>query len=142
MGSLDMNKLRSSEPQKHSAKFSPGLKAERRRAPRRKAHVPVFVYGHAGHGVFYEDAFSKVVSDRGALLTLSKPIRIGQKLLLTNTITQIDQPCRVAALGKRTGRSVEVAVEFLQPAPHFWRDPVLPRRVSSPSMTSQGRKIG
>ncbi len=127
---FDAPKSSRSFPSPKLNSFPPGPRSERRRAPRRKAQVPVFVYGRTGQAVFYEDARSKIVSARGALLCLTKPLAAGQKLLLTNTLTQAEQLCRVASAGKRAGSCFEVPVEFLEPAPHFWRDPVRPRRVS------------
>src|SRR3990170_3150813 len=47
-------------------------RAERRRCARWNAHVPVFVYGHTcDQTPFHEDAYSSVVSERGALLVLT-----------------------------------------------------------------------
>ena len=116
-------------------------RADRRRCARWNAHVPVFVYGHAfSQEPFHEDAYSAVVSDRGALLIMTTAVPVGEKLLLTNRVTQAGQECRVVHSGRRDGPSVEVAVEFTDAAPQFWRVTAPPRRVASISPTEQHRK--
>jgi hypothetical protein len=106
-------------------------RTERRRSPRWSAHVPVFVYGHtAAQDPFHEEAYSAVVSDRGALLIMTTAVPVGERLLLTNRVTQIEQECRVAGLGRRDGPNTEVAVEFTAAAQDFWRVTAGPHSVS------------
>ncbi len=97
--------------------------AERRRSNRWKAFIPVFVYGYgSGLEPFHEEAYSAVVSDNGGLLVMMARVRPGHLLLITNRATQEERECRVAYVGTRD--SVDqpvVAVEFLEPAPTFWR---------------------
>ena len=109
-------------------------RAERRRSPRWSAHVPVFVYGHTGtegQTPFHEEAYSVIVSDRGALLIMTTAVPVGEKLLVTNKATETEQECRVANVGRRDGPSIEIAVEFTAVAPQFWRITAPPRRASS-----------
>jgi hypothetical protein len=114
--------------------------AERRRCARWNAHVPVFVYGHAcSQAPFHEVAYSAVVSERGALLIMTTAVPVGEKLLLANRVTQANQECRVVHVGLRDGPSVEVAIEFTDAAPQFWRVTAPPRRVVSISPTEQHR---
>ena len=95
---------------------------ERRRSPRRKASVPVFVYGHnPAQQPFHEEADSAVISELGGLLVMRSTVHPGQSLLLTNKVTQKEQECRVAYVGGHDPQSVEVAVEFPIFAPDFWR---------------------
>ena len=116
-------------------------RADRRRCARWNAHVPVFVYGHTSDQTpFHEDAYSSVVSERGALLIMTTPVPVGEKLLLINKVTQADQECRIAHVGPRDGPSVEVAVEFTDAAPQFWRVTAPPRPVASVSPAEQHRK--
>jgi hypothetical protein len=94
--------------------------------------VPVFVYGHtAAQDPFHEEAYSAVVSARGALLVMTTAVPLGERLLLTNKVTQIEQECRVAGLGRQVGPNIEIAVEFSAEAPHFWRVTPGPQPVSS-----------
>jgi hypothetical protein len=75
---------------------------ERRRTPRWKALIPVFVYGHSvDQQPFHEEAYSANVSEMGALLIMTATVRPGQALLLTNKVTQQEQACRVAHVGGR-----------------------------------------
>ena len=116
-------------------------RAERRRYPRWKAHVPLFVYGHAcGQPPFCEEAYSAAVSEMGGLLILTVAVPPGEKLLLTNKMTQAELECRVAHLGRRDGPSVEVAVEFTAAAPHFWRVTAPPLRAETISPAHQHKK--
>jgi hypothetical protein len=108
-----------------------GPRIERRRSPRWNAHVPLFVYGHAGaQGPFHEEAYSTAVSDRGALLIMATEVAPGDRLLLINKTTEIEQECHVARVGHRNGPSIPVGVEFDVPAPLFWRITAPPRSVS------------
>jgi len=93
--------------------------------------VPVFVYGHVcGQTPFYEAAYSAVVSELGGLLIMTAAVPVGERLLLTNKVTQAELECRVAHLGRRDGPSVEVAVEFTAAAPQFWRVTAPPLRAA------------
>jgi hypothetical protein len=104
---------------------------ERRRSPRCNAYVPVFVYGRtATQDPFHEEAYSAVVSDRGGLLIMTTTVPIGERLLLTNKNTEIDQECRVTGIGRRDGPSIEIAVDFTAEVPEFWRITAPPRRAS------------
>jgi len=116
-------------------------RAERRRSVRWNAHVPVFVYGHpTGQAPFHEEAYSAVVSDCGALLVMTTAVPVGEKLLLTNSVSQAGQECRVVQVGPRDGPSVEVAVEFTEAAPHFWHVTAQPRPVTALSPARQRAK--
>ena len=107
-------------------------KAERRRAPRWKVHVPVFVYGrNRADQPFHEDAYSAVVSDCGALLIMTTAMQIGDTLLLTNKSTEAEQECRVVNVGPPEDLSIAIAVEFTQDAPSFWRVTASPQSASA-----------
>jgi hypothetical protein len=71
------------------------------------------------------------VNANGALLLLSVPIRKGQKLILTNQLTQQVQDCRVVFLGTRRGRTVEAGVAFPLTNPNFWQVPSSPKGESA-----------
>jgi hypothetical protein len=115
---------------------------ERRRSPRRKATVPVFVYGHnPAQQPFHEEAYSAVISELGGLLVMSSTVRPGQVLLLTNKVTQREQECRVAYVGGHDPQSLEVAVEFPSVAPDFWRLTAQPRSALSVSSSDTDRQV-
>src|SRR5271154_3354052 len=86
---------------------------DRRRSRRWSLDVRVYVYGHGQEKEpFHEEAHTLNVSANGALLLLSVPIRKGQKLLLTNSLTQREQDCRVIFVGTRRSRTVEAGIAF------------------------------
>src|SRR5258707_365263 len=94
---------------------------DRRRSRRWALDIPVYVYGHGQEKEpFHEEAHTLHVNANGALLLLSVPVRKGQKLLLTNTLTQKEQDCRVVFLGTRRTRTVEAGVAFPLSNPGFW----------------------
>jgi len=97
---------------------------DRRRSRRWSLDISVYVYGH-GPGPnkepFHEEAHTLHVNANGALLLLSVPVKKGQKLLLTNRLTQKEQDCRVVFLGTRRTRTVEAGVAFPLSNPGFWK---------------------
>lgn len=112
----------SDAPKHPVSQRSTGFRSERRRSPRWRAYVPVFVYGQiGGDSPFCEQAYSTVVNDRGALLTMTTAVPPGERLLLTNKVSQAEQECRVVRAGCRDGLSISIAVEFTGPAQQFWR---------------------
>ena len=95
---------------------------DRRRSRRAPLDISVYVYGHGpGTEPFHEEAHTLNVNANGALLLLSVPVYQGQRLLLTNQLTQQDQDCRVVFLGTQNSRTVETGVAFPQTNPEFWQ---------------------
>ena len=94
---------------------------DRRRSRRWSLDVSVYVYGHGlDKEPFHEEARTLQVNANGALLLLSAPVKEGQTLLLTHTLTQKEQDCRVVFLGSRRTSSVEAGVAFPLTNPEFW----------------------
>ncbi len=101
--------------------------AERRRGRRWSLDIPVYVYGHGpAKEPFHEEAHTLHVNANGALLLLSVPVREGQKLLLTNTLTEAEQHCWVVYLGTRRSRTIEAGVAFPETNRGFWQIPASP----------------
>jgi hypothetical protein len=95
---------------------------DRRRSRRWALDISVYVYGHGlEKEPFHEEAHTLNVNANGALLLLSVPVREGQKILLTNRLTQREQDCRVVFLGAKRSRTVEAGVAFLETNPDFWQ---------------------
>lgn len=95
---------------------------DRRRARRWSLDIPVYVYGRGTNKEpFHEEAHTLHVNANGALLLLSVPVRKGQRLHLTNTLTQQEQDCQVVYLGTRRSRTVEAGVAFPETNPQFWQ---------------------
>jgi hypothetical protein len=100
---------------------------DRRRSRRWSLDIPVYVYGHGqGKEPFHEEAHTLHVNANGALLLLSVPVRKGQKLLLTNSLTQQEQDCHVVFLGTRRSRTIEAGIAFPMTNPDFWQLPAAP----------------
>lgn len=94
---------------------------DRRRSRRWMLDVSVFVYGHGPEKEpFYEEAHTLNVNANGALLLLSAPVRMGQRLLLTNQLTQREQDCRVIFLGTEHVERIEAGIAFPEANPDFW----------------------
>ena len=93
---------------------------EKRRAHRVNASMPVLVYGHSAHAPFAEPATTANVSRTGGLVGLSTHVIRFQKLVITNLQTNEDAICRVARFIQNDDGHNFVALEFVQPAPHFW----------------------
>ncbi len=96
--------------------------AARRRSQRVFIQTKVTVYGQAhGKGDFQEETNTLAVNAHGGLVLLVSAVSHGQRLVLTNLITNEDIECRVVFLGPRQGDGMQVGVEFLKPSPNFWR---------------------
>ena len=93
---------------------------EKRRAHRVAASMPVLIYGHSTHAPFAEPATTANVSRTGGLVPLSSQVIRFQKLVVTNLQTNEDAVCRVARFIRNDDGHTFVALEFVQPAPHFW----------------------
>ena len=95
--------------------------ADRRRSQRVMLRVRVVVHGQSPNGVaIQEDTLTTVVNAHGALLEMAAKVAPGQALVLENRDTHEQQECRVVQAGPRQGEKAQVALEFTQPAPHFW----------------------
>lgn len=99
-----------------------GTVPERRRTERVLIQVHIFVQGVTSDGhAFREDAKTLVVSAHGALIRLAQDIRPEATITLTNAVTNEQQTCRIAYVKPTSGNIRTVGVEFLKPAPKFWR---------------------
>lgn len=94
--------------------------AEKRRAHRVAASMPVLIYGHSTQAPFAEPSDTSNVSSTGGLVPLSTRVIRFQKLVITNLQTNQDALCRVARLVPTDESRILVALEFLQPTPQFW----------------------
>ena len=68
-----------------------------------------------------ENAFTTNVSAHGALILMSMRVELGQKILIRNTETLEEQFVRVVHVTPAAEGKAEVGIEFLKPAPKFWR---------------------
>ena len=108
---------------------------DRRRSRRWSLDIPVYVYGNGpGKEPFHEEAHTLHVNANGALLLLSVPVKKGQKLLLTNRLTQKEQDCRVVFLGTRRTRTVEAGIAFPHTNSGFWNLSAEPENAPAESL--------
>ena len=97
------------------------MKFDQRRSQRVHAQLPVVVQGRVADATHFEDLSRAIVlSAHGCLITLSRPVRLGEKLMLRNAANRQDQDCRVVFLGEKQGGRTEVGLRFKTAAPEFW----------------------
>jgi len=94
---------------------------ERRRSQRILLRVPVRIYGNAGDQPFYNETHTETVSAHGALVNVEKLMPIDTRLILTNLTTDQEMACKVVFQGQTKEGQNQIAVEFLEPSPKFWR---------------------
>ncbi len=119
--------LKQAQQQKDAHDASPGAgiqdqAEDRRRSEHFALEVPLFVYGHTvSEEPFYEETISVEVSSHGGVLILQAPVKTGQKLLLTNKLTQKEIECKVVHVLPVDQQKVYVGVAFAEAALDFWR---------------------
>jgi hypothetical protein len=95
--------------------------AVQRRSRRILLDVPLIVRGILwDESPFREETFTVTVSAHGALFMLAAKVRLGEKLVLTNTQNGEERDGRVAYIGSEYAGLAQVAIEFARPAPEFW----------------------
>ncbi|MFZ3215367.1 MAG: hypothetical protein WA192_04830 [Candidatus Acidiferrales bacterium] len=95
----------------------------RRRSKRVKARVPVVVrLLDAKKNSITEKTHTIIVNSHGALVLLANPVGLQQIIRVENCNTKEELLCRVVSLGSSFMGKTQVAVEFIMPAPKFWRD--------------------
>jgi len=94
----------------------------RRRSQRVLLRIPIAVIAPGSDKKMARElTHTSVVNAHGALIDLDLPVRVGQVVILQNIETTEEQSCRVVRFTpSRQGKS-EVGLEFLKPAPKFWR---------------------
>jgi PilZ domain len=101
---------------------NPSPAVNRRRTQRVLLRLPILVITRGPDGQHVsENAFTINVSAQGALLLVSLRVQAGQRILLRHTETLEEQFARVVHITPAAEGKLEVGVEFLKPAPKFWR---------------------
>jgi hypothetical protein len=95
----------------------------RRRSQRVLLRLPVLVIARGPDRQHVsETAFTTNVSAHGALLVMSMRVEVTQKILIRNTETLEEQFVRVIHVTPAAEGKSDIGVEFLKPAPKFWRN--------------------
>ena len=94
---------------------------EQRRSHRVHLAVPVMLRGKRGDQTFAEETTTTVVNGAGGLLMTALPLQTGQTVTVTHKKTSEVQECKIAFVGMGEGNRLQVGIEFLEPAPKFWR---------------------
>jgi hypothetical protein len=68
-----------------------------------------------------ESTETLAVNAHGALILLTPPVDDIEQILIKNARTSEEQMCRVVYQGLTEAGRLQVGVEFLTPAPNFWR---------------------
>jgi hypothetical protein len=98
------------------------LDVDQRRGLRHAHETIVLVYGSGlDKQPFHEESETIDANENGCLLSLASEVARGQRLVLTNMRNSAEQECRVVYVGRKNEGKVRVGVEFVKPAPHFWR---------------------
>lgn len=96
-------------------------KPELRRSQRVQAQLPVVVQGESTDAIpFADPTRALVLSAHGCLTSISRPVKVGQKLVLQNLANLQEQDCRVVYVGENQGNRIEVGLRFKTAAPQFW----------------------
>lgn len=114
-----------------------------RRSQRLLLKIAVVVTGQKENGSsFFEHAATEVVSAHGAMIVLKEAVRPHQQLRIHNNKTGEEQACKVVSVEQKTVGKADVAIEFLEPAPRFWRVAFPPEdwNVHSPEAKRSGNK--
>ncbi len=95
---------------------------ERRRSQRIMLRIPGRIYGsRVDRTPLYEDVITDTVSAHGALLNVAEIYSMGMNLLFTNLVTEEEIAARVVFVGDTKEGQKQIAIEFTQDAPLFWR---------------------
>jgi len=117
-----------------------------RRSQRVMLAVRILVGGDRLDGrKFSEEAETSVVNAHGALILLDEKVRLGQTVIVRNIKSNEELHAEVVDIGAVHEHKVEVGIEFLHPAPRFWRiafppedwsprSPEAKRRTTSPAI--------
>ena len=94
----------------------------RRRSQRVLLRMPLLVIARGqGNEHVSENTYTSSVNAHGALIYLSFQVEVGQKLIIKNAETEEEQFVRVVRTNPAPEGRTEVGIEFLRPAPKFWR---------------------
>jgi hypothetical protein len=95
--------------------------SERRHGERLWVFQPVLVYGRTIESEpFHEGTEALRVNAGGGLITLTSPVRCGQRLILINKVNHKEHECHVVAERSKYLQRTAVVIGFQEPVPDFW----------------------
>jgi hypothetical protein len=94
---------------------------DRRRTQRVQIAMPVIVRGKSGDKPFEEEASTISINANGCMVMLAARVSRAQEISVINPKTVEELPCTVVFLGRTIQGKTEVAFEFSEPSPLFWR---------------------
>ena len=96
---------------------------ERRRGERKWVYLPVLVYGRTIESEpFHEGTEALRVNAGGGLITLTSPVRCGQRLILINKVNHKEHECHVVAERSKYLQRTAIVIGFQEPVPDFWSE--------------------
>jgi hypothetical protein len=99
-----------------------GKRAELRRSQRVCVGVSVLVTWSGATGkLASEETKTLIVNIHGASIEVRRAVRLDDLLKLRNITTHEEINCRVVDLGATDKGITNVGIEFVAPAPRFWR---------------------
>jgi hypothetical protein len=97
--------------------------SERRHGERLWIFQPVLVYGRTIESEpFHEGTEALRVNAGGGLITLTSPVRCGQRLILINKVNHKEHECHVVAERSKYLQRTAVVIGFQEPVPDFWSE--------------------
>ena len=110
-----------------------------RRSHRVMLSIGIVITGNLPNGHrFSEETFTSVVNAHGALIHLNESVDRGQLVTIRNVKSGEELRAEVVETGESRAGKPEVAVEFLEPSPRFWRIAFPPEDWSARSPEAKG----
>lgn len=107
--------------------------SERRRSTRASVCADLIVCGDGGQ--WQERTCALSLNANGVLVALGTRVAIGQSVTVRNAENFVERKARVVSLGRTYGHRREVAVEFTEPEPDFWRKPAAGTSSAHPGLS-------
>jgi hypothetical protein len=105
-----------------SSILKPVATTQQKRRQRTFLRVAIRISGTRAAGPeFHEFTHTVVVNANGGLVALQEPVQFKQSLKMKNIETQEEILCTVVHIGKEAHGLPQIALEFNDPAPSFWK---------------------
>jgi hypothetical protein len=115
--------VRDVDPQEAEGKplQAEGEARERERSQRVELQIPVLIYVHMPDGrSLRHDGFTLLVNTHGCVFTMETKLEVGQRIVLVNPKSGVEQSGVVTRVQKSRDDGYAVGFEFDNSAPHLW----------------------